>query len=303
MDVQQVLYNIGYTQMRDLGKEFQMRPLYRDSDNYTALCVNKHTGNWFDFVTKRGGHLEELVQLTLRLPTVENAQEYLGSTCQFVRPTIEIVELKDVKKFKKELLFKLNKDHSYWLGRNISEKTINTFEGGTTFNGRMAYRYVFPIFNENDELVGFSGRRLTDNENFPKWKHLGGKSSWIYPLKWNVTDIVLSKEVILLESIGDMLALWEVGIRNTIVTFGVDISVKIVQFLLRIDTRRILIGFNNDNGNNFVGNQAAEHGRKQLLNFFDEKQVIVAIPEFKDFGVMKPEQITAWKKQYLQPAN
>jgi DNA primase len=210
----------------------------------------------------------------------------------------EVVELKEVKRFKKELLFKLAKNHSYWLGRGVSERTITTFEGGTTFNGRMAYRYVFPIFDEFDNLVGFSGRRLNDNEDFPKWKHLGGKSHWLYPLKWNASEIIIKKEVILLESVGDMLALWEQGIRNTLVTFGVEISMKMVQFLLRADMNRILIGFNNDEGNEMVGNEAAEEGRVQLTNFFDEHQVVVAVPKFKDFGVMKPEEILEWKTQH-----
>lgn len=296
MDILDILYKVGYTDLKDHGKEWRTRPLYRASDNNTSLCINKINGGWYDFSSRQGGHIISLVKLTLNLPTIAAAKDVLGAT-DFVdqMPKKNLYELSEIKKFDKGLLVKLRHEHDYWLDRGISLSTIKSFQGGITFNGRMAYRYVFPIFNEKDELIGFSGRSLTDNPDFPKWKHIGSKSNWCYPFKWNQETIKQTKTVILLESIGDMLSLWDNGICNTLVTFGVDISPTIIQLLLRLDIERIVIGFNNDEDNGLVGNHAAIAGRKQLMKFFDLNQIDICLPEAKDFGVMNAKQIELWK--------
>lgn len=299
MDVLDILQRIGYTDLRDHGKEWRAKPLYRASGNNTSLAVNKNTGDWYDFSSRQGGGLASLVKLSLGMATIADAEHYMGDTALIgAAPKRNRYELTEIKKFDKTLLFKLQQDHEYWLKRNISLETIKIFQGGVSFNGKMAYRYVFPIFDDKDELIGFSGRSLTNNPDYPKWKHIGAKSNWCYPLKWNTEIIQRTKEVILLESIGDMLALWDNGIKNTIVTFGVDISSKIIQFLIKMDVERIILGFNNDSENEFVGNIACEDGKEQLLSFFDERQIEIGIPESKDFGIMSSEQIALWKQKH-----
>ena len=47
----------------------------------------------------------------------------------------------------------------------------------------MQHRYVFPIFNGKNEIIGFAGRdllQMKDNKR-PKWKLIGDKSMWKYP--------------------------------------------------------------------------------------------------------------------------
>lgn len=299
MQVIDVLTKIGYINLQDFGKEYRTAPLYRPSDNNTSLCINKTTGQWYDFSARDGGSLLGLVKITMNLPSMKAAQAFLGDTTFAIEPTGQHrYELAEIKKFDKDLLFKLRKDHSYWIRRKISERTIAIFEGGTTFNGRMCNRYVFPIFGEKNELIGFSGRMLNNNPDYPKWKHLGAKSNWCYPLKWNNEILRTKREVILVESIGDMLALWEAGIKNTLVTFGLDISNNIIAFLLRIDVQKIFIAFNNDEGNNLVGNKAAHEGKLYLTHHFDPEQIIVTIPNQKDFGEMNEEQINIWKNKF-----
>ena len=297
MDVLQILNKIGYTDLQDFGKEYRTRPLYRASDNRTSLCIKKATGEWFDFSERTGGHIAQLVQKTLQLSTLDQVKEVIQTEISLPSKNNNY-ELSDVKRFDKNLLGRLIQDHKYWENRGISEYTIKQFGGGITFNGRMTNRYVFPIFDERDDLVGFSGRLLKDNPDYPKWKHLGAKSNWCYPIKLNADKFVKYREVILVESIGDMLALWENGIYNSIVTFGVDISAKIIQFLLRLDAKKIVIAFNNDEGNNLVGNIAALDGYKKLTSFFDEKQIELGVPEKKDFGTMTGEDIEVWRTKH-----
>lgn len=295
MNVYDILTEIGYCNLRDFGKEWRTCPLYRASDNHTSLSIKKDTGEWYDFSERSGGSLPQLIQKTLNLTSQQEALAIIGN-----RQTSKLTnkyELTDVQKFDKQLLIKLVKDNSYWNSRKISDRTLKIFQGGITFNGRMAYRYVFPIFDIKNELVGFSGRSLNDNPDFPKWKHIGNKSHWLYPFIWN-KEFIEAKSIILLESIGDMLTLWEHGIKNTLVTFGIDISSKIIELLLKLDIPKIFISFNNDANNHLVGNKAATEGKQKLIRFFDEKQITIAIPNEKDFGEMTGEQISIWKNQY-----
>jgi DNA primase len=101
----------------------------------------------------------------------------------------------------------------------------------------------------------------------------------------------------LVESIGDMLALYDAGIYNVLVTFGVYLGPAIIKFLLQMDVDRIVIALNDDREKKSVGNKAAAKMRQLLLNYFDERQVSINLPLKKDFGVMKRDEILLWKTQ------
>ena len=71
--VKEILTEIGYT-LRDCGREYRTKPLYRDSDNPNVLCIKKTNGVWIDFKTNKCGNLEELVKLTLNLKDLKEAK-------------------------------------------------------------------------------------------------------------------------------------------------------------------------------------------------------------------------------------
>jgi hypothetical protein len=75
-NLEQILNSIGYTSLKDLGLEYQTTPLYRDSNNATALVIRKSDGVFYDFVEKIGGSLAYLIQLTLKT-TPEDVQKIL----------------------------------------------------------------------------------------------------------------------------------------------------------------------------------------------------------------------------------
>ena len=47
----------------------------------------------------------------------------------------------------------------------------------------------------------------------------------------------MKKELILIESIGDMLSLWSAGIKNTLVIFGLNLSPSLIGALIKIDPK------------------------------------------------------------------
>lgn len=296
LNVGEILTNLGYA-LKDFGKEYRARPIYRDSDNDTVLRIYKDSGNWVDFKENISGDFTSLVKLSLKLESQDQAKAWLKDK-NFTPTYIKDVrpELKAPKTFDKDLLLKLKKDHSYWINRGVSQEVLDLFLGGVAENGKMKNRYVFPIFNSKKEIVGFSGRDIT-NKSKIKWKHLGDKINWCYPTFLNLEEIKLKKEAILIESIGDCLALWDAGIRNTIVTFGLEISISILNLLLKVDPNKIYISFNNDQEKNNAGNVAAEKGKNKLLRYFDPRQIEIKLPDKKDFGEMSAEEILIWKKK------
>lgn len=291
--IREVLSDLGYS-LRDYGGYFRTRPLYRESDNDVILSINKDTGRWKDFKEGISGGLEDLVKLTLDC-NVEDARKYLKDRGS-VRTEVKKPEVKHRKILNDEFLNNLIKNNKYWNERGISDETLDEFGGGVCESGKMLDRYVFPIYGERDRLIGVSGRDINNDEwtKRPKWKHIGDKASWTYPTQVNEEALKGSKQVILLESIGDMLALWESGIRNTLVTFGLDINTAVLNKLLRLDPNDVIVSFNNDSESNNAGNLAAEKAQKKLLRYFDQDQVKIALPPRNDFGEMTPAQISEW---------
>ena len=92
-----------------------------------------------------------------------------------------------------------------------------------------------------------------------------------------------------------MLALWEAGIKNVIVIFGLNISTAVLNTLLRLDPNRVIISLNNDSENG-AGNMAAHKIQRRLLSFFDSHQIKILLPSKNDFGEMSKDEILAWSE-------
>lgn len=194
-----------------------------------------------------------------------------------------------------EILDGLIKDHSYYLNKGINEKVLIELRGGKAFKGSMAGRYVFPIFDLKGRIHGFSGRALYKNPNI-SWKHLGIKSNWVYPAHFISEDIRWEKTIILVESIGDLIALMSAGIRNVLVLFGVNLHKNLLSYLIAQNPNKIYVATNNDFKHS-VGQDAAERIAGKLCNYFDESKIEIKLPTKKDFGEMTEEEIQTWRKE------
>ena len=301
-DVKEILISLGYSNISEDTKNFRMKPVYRDSSSNTVLSVRKDTGRFIDFSKQISGSLQDLVKLSLNCTSEDEAIKWLNDHTGGAVLNIEKQkggEIKEAKVFSKSSLEKMMPHHDYWVGRGVSEDTLTLFEGGVVYEGKMKNRYVFPIYDYKKNLVGVSGRDLVNDPNSkrPKWKHIGDKSQWKYPMQVNNKIIRQSKEVIVVESIGDMLSLWEAGIKNVAVAFGLQIGLGLINYFLRIDVQKIYLAFNNDEGKNSAGNQAAQKNLNRLTRYFDYEQIRIALPDEGDFGEMSVEQILEWKNK------
>ena len=298
-DIKQILLNLGFSNISDLGKEYRARPIYRDSDNSTVLSVKKDTGYFVDYARGLSGPLEKLVELCLGCSSGD-AKKWLESDQGFIVKKRHIYDIpaKKYKTLSPNAFDDVIRDNSYWLNRGISEETISVFDGGVFEKGRMKNRYTFPIYDSNKKLIGVSGRyiyNIKEGSRVPKWKHIGEKSKWQHPAYFN-SDVLKQKDfVIVVESIGDMLSLWGAGYKNVLVSFGLDLSFALINSIIKYDIDKIVLAFNNDE--NLAGNNASQKCYKKLLKFFDEEQVQVCLPTKNDFGEMTDGEIKLWAKK------
>lgn len=282
-DVKEILENLGY-ELTDRGKEYRARPLYRESNNRTSLSIKKDNGYFFDYSAGISGPIEDLVKLTLKLKDINDAKKWLDEKRLSVsksKPSKPKIRMQ--KTYPKEILNKLIQKHDYWLNRHISKEVLLEFKGGLAMSGKLAGRYVMPVFNTEESICGFIGRDIYENDpNRSKWMLHGAKMEWKFPLNLSLKHIKEKNEVILVESVGDCLSLFTAGIRNVLVLFGVELGAQRIISLLKINPKKIIISLNNDKDfgdNNGVGNMAAEGIKKQLLSHFDTEQVEIRLPK------------------------
>ena len=206
------------------------------------------------------------------------------------------------KVYEESLLEDLFPHYSFYKQKGISDNVLKFLKGGLATKGHMYQRFVFPIYNEHGQIHGFSGRDMSNRENVPKWKHLGRKTKWVYPYYiegskgFPVQDAIeKERSVIIVESIGDLLNLFEHGFYNVLVSFGLDISPKLLCHLVSLDVDRIIISFNNDsNKSTNRGARASVKNYLKLLNHFDFDQLSICLPTKNDFGEMNEDDFESW---------
>ncbi|MEO6693602.1 MAG: DNA primase [Ignavibacteria bacterium] len=156
-----------------------------------------------------------------------------------------------------------------------SEKDQNNFYD--RFRGRL----MFPIFNENDKVVGFGGRKLYEDDhggkyiNSPETK-IYNKSKILYGLNFAKEKIRYHDNVILVEGYMDLISLFRNDIENVVASSGTALTEDQVRLISRY-TKNIYILFDSD----FAGIKAAKRGIEIILEAGLEIN-IVTLPDGED---------------------
>jgi 5S rRNA maturation endonuclease (ribonuclease M5) len=292
MKILELLKNAGCNP-RNYGSYLTCAATYRGGSDAGSVGIYLTTNKVTDFVTGQTFSLESFLAKTLNIDAGTQLQEILKDNATYFAEAVSAEDPfnKTEMFYPEEDIAGLVTDSSYWVKRGISASTQEIFGGGVCQTGKMYQRYVFPILNARGKIQGFSGRDLTGRSKI-KWKHIGKRNEWAYPFKFNHNTIADSREIILVESIGDMLSLWESGIKNTGVTFGTGASAGLLKAIIRLNPRRIIIATNNDK--NGAGQRAAAKIKNSLTTFFDQEQLVVAYPDKNDFGDQSAEENKTW---------
>lgn len=297
-EIKSTLEALGYV-LRDCGKSWSTSAVYRNGDNSNALSIFKDSGVWTDFVTNEVAQpFSRLVELSGGLAVKVNGEPSV----------VKNNEVQVERVYPASMLDKLAPNHQFYLSRGVDVPTLQRLRGGLAMSGQMYQRYIFPIINSDGNIIGFSGRDLCPipNQSRPKWKHVGVRNKWVYPL--HVKDeageqfvrqsILASKTVIVVESIGDLLAFHTNKTFNVLVSFGLKLSSSIVCALIELGVERVILAPNNDSEKpTNYGLNSAINNLLLLLPHFDLENVGVCLPTKKDFGEMSPSDFEAWGKK------
>jgi hypothetical protein len=312
--IKDVLQKLGY-KLTDFGNHWRTNALYRGGKNLTALQIYKNSGVWVDYVNN-SQHLplKSLIEATLQTNDSAEVNKLLeGYDFDSISSQIEAPNIKPriemEKTYPDSILEKLLPHYKFYNDRGVGDHTLRFFKCGLATQGSMYQRFVFPIYNSLGQIHGFSGRDMLKNSSKkgrPKWKHTGKKSTWVYP--YYLTDgagnfptqeeIKRKQEVILVESIGDLLRLHDRGFRNVLCVFGTSVSNSLACHLMALGLKRVVLSLNNDHDKEKNrGEIGSLKSYLKLLSFFDKDKLIVHPPTSSDFGEMQDEEFKTWNNQ------
>lgn len=288
-DLVSTLDELGYP-LKKSGKYYQTAALYRGGDDTTSIAIYPESDYVIDFVTGQGFTIKSFLCQALKLDS-SGIEDWVKTKKFRINNAKPRPEIKQSDIFSHDILKRLLPNHDYWLNRGIKEETLIQFRGGLMLeSGRMFKRYVLPIFNSKLDIVGFTGRDITD-KSLAKHKIIGDKSNFVWPAFLNRKILKIKKEVILVESPGCVLKLWDNDIKHTLCLFGIKVSNRIIKYLLSLDVNKVYISTNNEPDNKGIGNKAALKIKERLLEFFDSKQVIIELPPNKDWALCSANDI------------
>jgi hypothetical protein len=298
-NIYETLTSLGY-KLSDRGSYWQTNALYRNGDNRTALQIYKDTGIWKDYVEQTPYMpFEKLLKITLNTDDDNEIKNYIKDDFPLrVVQSKQKIEMEKI--YSEDVLSKLLPHYKFYNDKGIDDQTLKLFKGGLATNGNMFQRFVFPIYNLNNQIHGFSGRDMVNSKNRPKWKHMGVKSKWLFPNHLSSDSIKKKNEVILVESIGDVLNLFQNGYKNVLCTFGLEISPSLISYLIGLNPQKIIISFNDDSKSSFnSGKFGALKNFFKLQGFFDNSKLYTHLPSLNDFGDMSSNDINDWYNSFL----
>lgn len=245
-------------------------------DNLSAFSYNFDKRIWTCFTRscqrEWGNDVLGLVAGILQ-GTKDEAKSWLIENIEELDYIPEIKIEKRIDKIYPEYIVKKLFKTDFYVKRGFSQETVDSFEHGKAEAHTMRNRIVFPIRDENGLIRGFSGRwagkeELKDGKKVcvtntgvkvPKWKHTSfNKTDYLY--RFNVVKPFIKDEVIVVESIGNVMRFWDAGFNNCVAIMGSSISFKQVQLILS-SSKGVVLAFDND--------KAGLKALKKAHNLFD----------------------------------
>lgn len=175
----------------------------------------------------------------------------------------------------------------YFQGKGVDYQLLRASElfvewDDGSLHDRFNDRVLFTIRDQAGHPIAFSGRRLSADDEQPKYINspeslLFNKSRELFNLDLAQNDIKQSKHVILFEGFMDVIAAFQAGVRNGVASMGTSLTVDQVQRLDRIATD-ITIAYDAD-----AAGQKATKRALDLLSHNSRMQASVAhIPDNQD---------------------
>ncbi|MBI5421635.1 DNA primase [Candidatus Peregrinibacteria bacterium] len=176
----------------------------------------------------------------------------------------------------------------------VSQRSIadqNTYD-------RFRNRLMFPIFDHQDNPVGFSGRIVGQGEpkyiNSPETPAYS-KSLILYGLNWAKESVKAKDMAIFMEGYMDVIAAHQAGTTNAMATCGTALTPQQLKLIQRY-TKNVCFCFDGDSAGKDATFRAIELAQLSEVNI----QVIM-VPEGKDPDECIKKNPAAWQKAVENP--
>lgn len=226
-------------------------------------------------------------------------------------------ELVRHKRMEDELLQHLEPS-VYFKTRGFSDEVIQEFKCYGEWHKPGTYgegRAMVPVYDPIDGyLIAFTGRLLDDSQIEtwrPKWMHCLNyaerrkksadrtdeerfhASSVLFNLHRAKEHMSDPRTIILVEGPGDVMRMWEAGLKNTVAVLGTSFSRHHKTLLHKVGCRRVINAMDGDE----AGKKASSTAEKLCKDYFEYSSV--TLPGGTDPGDHEPDQLRMMFKEYL----
>ncbi|MFA5602496.1 MAG: DNA primase [Bacilli bacterium] len=172
-------------------------------------------------------------------------------------------------------LFKLLEGKKYSENKLISLGLINKSDYG--YNDVFRNRIMFPIWDINGKVVGYSGRIYNTDDQA---KYINTKESEIFvkgKLLYNYhrakNDSRKKKQVILMEGFMDVIRAYSVGIKNVVATMGTALTKTQILLLKKLSNNIVIC---------YDGDEAGGQATLSAINELSKANVNVSVMQLSD---------------------
>ncbi|AUM62796.1 DNA primase [Spiroplasma monobiae] len=175
---------------------------------------------------------------------------------------------------------------------NIFESGI-VYKSGVDYNCAFENRLIFPITDEEGNIIGFSGR-IIDEKDSPKYKNssenlIFKKSQLAYNFDHAKKEARIKNEIIILEGFMDVISLESIDIKNTVAIMGTSMSDYHTKLFSRVAKRYKLF---------LDGDKAGVNAALKISQFLLGKNIDVTIIENQS-GKDPDELVKAGEKNLI----
>ncbi len=145
--------------------------------------------------------------------------------------------------------------------------------------GDMFYdRLMINIYDSNNNIIGFGGREILENNNSPKYINTNStpafdKSANLYGINWAKDNIRKKNQAIVVEGYMDVITAHKHGYNNVVAAMGVAITAKQISLLMRYfnnnEPGRIVLCLDSDN----AGIQATNRALEVIIDSISMKKI------------------------------